>query len=124
MAIAGEPITWVASAFEYLGVAIIVVGFLVAAAISARRLWRRDYSAAYTDIRAVFGRAVLLGLEVLVAADIIRTVALAPSLQNLAVLAGLVLIRTFLSWSLTVEIDGRWPWQVGRTAEPSESEVV
>ena len=62
-------------------------------------------------MRATFGRSVLLGLEVLVAADIIRTVAVEPTIDNLLVLGLLVLIRTFLSWSLEVEIDGRWPWR-------------
>lgn len=57
------------------------------------------------------GRAILLGLELLVAADIINTVAIDPTLESLAVLAGIVLIRTFLSLSLEVEIEGRWPWQ-------------
>jgi hypothetical protein len=59
----------------------------------------------------VFGRSILLGLEFLVAADIIRTVAVQPSLENVAVLGLIVLIRTFLSFSLEVEIDGRWPWR-------------
>jgi uncharacterized membrane protein len=71
----------------------------------------------------VFGRSILLGLEFLVAADIIRTVAVQPSLQNVAVLGLIVLIRTFLSFSLEVEIDGRWPWRravLGRaTSSPS-----
>jgi len=74
---------------------------------------------AYRIVRTVFGRSILLGLEFLVAADIIRTVAVQPSLQNVAVLGLIVLIRTFLSFSLEVEIDGRWPWQpasLGRTA--------
>jgi hypothetical protein len=62
-------------------------------------------------VRTVFGRSILLGLEFLVAADIIRTVAAQPSLQNVAVLGLIVLIRTFLSFSLEVEIDGRWPWR-------------
>jgi uncharacterized membrane protein len=57
------------------------------------------------------GRTLLLGLEILVAADIIRTVALDPTLESVAVLGLLVLIRTFLSWSLVVEIEGRWPWR-------------
>jgi hypothetical protein len=59
----------------------------------------------------VFGRSILLGLEFLVAADIIRTVAVQPSLENVTVLGLIVLIRTFLSFSLEVEIDGRWPWR-------------
>jgi uncharacterized membrane protein len=61
-------------------------------------------------VRTVFGRSILLGLEFLVAADIIRTVAVQPSLQNVGVLGLIVLIRTFLSFSLEVEIDGSWPW--------------
>jgi uncharacterized membrane protein len=61
--------------------------------------------------RTDLGRSILLGLEFLVAADIIATVALKPTLESLAVLAGIVLIRTFLSFSLEVEIEGRWPWQ-------------
>jgi uncharacterized membrane protein len=73
----------------------------------------------YRVVRTVFGRSILLGLEFLVAADIIRTVAVQPSLQNVAVLGLIVLIRTFLSFSLEVEIDGRWPWRravLGRAA--------
>ncbi|EIM25625.1 Protein of unknown function (DUF1622) [Microvirga lotononidis] len=57
------------------------------------------------------GRAILLGLEFLVAADIINTVAIEPTIQSLLILGGIVLIRTFLSFSLEVEIEGRWPWE-------------
>lgn len=66
---------------------------------------------AYHAFKVRLGSALLLGLEILVAADIIRTVALEPSLNNVIVLGLLVLIRTFLSWSLVVEIEGRWPWE-------------
>ena len=72
--------------------------------------------------RATFGRSVLMGLEVLVAGDIIRTVAVDPTLENLLVLGLLVIIRTFLSWSLEVEIDGRWPWQAAQAAEKPPAE--
>jgi uncharacterized membrane protein len=61
--------------------------------------------------RQNLGRAILLGLELLVAGDIIKTVAVAPTLQNMIVLGAIVLIRTFLSFSLELEINGRWPWQ-------------
>jgi uncharacterized membrane protein len=61
------------------------------------------------------GRSLLLGLEFLVAADVVRTVALEPTLSNVAVLGLLVLVRTFLSWTLTVEIEGRWPWQAQKS---------
>lgn len=101
----------VASAFELVGVGIIVVGF-VAAIVRGAMLWPKSgANGAYVAIRSTFGRSILLGLEVLVAGDIIRTVALQPTLGNLAVLGLLVAIRTFLAWSLEVEIDGRWPWQ-------------
>ena len=100
-----------AAAFELLGVAIIIVGF-IASLIRGVMLWpQRGASGAYIAVRSTFGRSILLGLEVLVAGDIIRTVALQPTLENLTVLGLLVLIRTFLAWSLEVEIDGRWPWK-------------
>lgn len=65
----------------------------------------------YRAYRQSLGRAILLGLELLVAGDIIKTVAVAPTLQNMAVLGAIVVIRTFLSFSLELEINGRWPWQ-------------
>jgi len=65
----------------------------------------------YTTYKIRIGRSLLLGLEVLVAADIVKTIALDLTFTSLALLAGLVLIRTFLSWTLVLEIEGRWPWQ-------------
>src|SRR2546421_4989713 len=65
----------------------------------------------YDAYKIRIGRSLLLGLEVLVAADIVKTIALELTLMSLGVLAGLVLIRTFLSWTLVLEIEGRWPWQ-------------
>jgi uncharacterized membrane protein len=99
-------------ALEILGVTLIVIGAAISSAIFARQLLRA-FSAedAYQDFRRRLGRAILLGLEFLVAADIIRTVAVEPTFQSLGVLAVIVLIRTFLSFSLEVEINGRWPWQ-------------
>jgi uncharacterized membrane protein len=73
----------------------------------------------YKNYRHGVARALLLGLEILVAADVIRTVALEPSLENVIVLGLLVLIRTFLGWSLVVEIEERWPWQSVRRSESS-----
>lgn len=103
----------VVNLFEALGVAVIIGGFVLASWMSYRRS-RTNPEAAYETMRASFGRAVLLGLEILVAADIIRTVTVSLTLQSLLVLGALVAIRTFLSWSLEVEIDGRWPWQPRR----------
>ena len=92
------------------GVFVIVVGIVVATvrfAAAALRYWET----AFVAYRHGIGRSILLGLEFLVAADIINTVAIAPTLQNAATLALIVLIRTFLSLALEVELEGRWPWQ-------------
>lgn len=97
---------------ELLAVAIIVVSIGVATAFFLLRLRpQRSFADAYSEYKARLGRGLLLGLEILVAADVIRTVALEPNFQNVAVLALLVVVRTFLSWSLVVEIESRWPWQ-------------
>ena len=97
---------------EVGGIAIIVLGILGA---SIAVLWQvlrgRSGSEAFDLYRSNLGRAILLGLEFLVAADIINTVAIEPTLQSLLILGGIVLIRTFLSFSLEVEIEGRWPWE-------------
>jgi uncharacterized membrane protein len=110
-------------AIELVAVAIIVVGLgyaLVQCGIAFTNPSRRQ--SAYQRLRSLSARILLLGLELLVAADIVRTVALEPSLESVAVLGLLVVIRTFLSWSLIVEIEGRWPWQAtpGATGEPAD----
>ena len=110
----------IARGVEIIGIVTLVLG-LAAALVRAGLVLTSGQGGveeAYRIVRTVFGRSILLGLEFLVAADIIRTVAVQPSLQNVAVLGLIVLIRTFLSFSLEVEIDGRWPWQhavLGRT---------
>jgi uncharacterized membrane protein len=97
---------------EVVGVGAIVVGFLVAVGISIRAWTRtRDGARAFLTLRRSFGGVILLGLEILVAADLVKTVTSAPSLTDAAVLALIVLIRTVLSFSLQVEIDGVAPWR-------------
>ena len=100
-----------AHAAEVAGVAVILGGMLFAAAryalVAGAALER------YKRCRHDLGPAILLGLEILVAADIISTVTLTPTLDSVLVLGVIVLIRTFLSWSLALELDGRWPWQRG-----------
>jgi uncharacterized membrane protein len=107
----------VAKGFELLGVSVILVGLILASYQALVLVARHDAARAYVRWRSMFGRSVLLGLEVLVAGDIIRTVAVDPTLENLRVLGLLVVIRTFLSWSLEVEIDGRWPWQAAKARQ-------
>jgi uncharacterized membrane protein len=92
------------------GVAVTIVGALAATVVAGRRAFRRQPDT-YRRYRQQLGRSILLGLELLVAADIIRTVAVTPTVRSVIVLAGIVLIRTFLSFSLELEITGRWPWQ-------------
>ena len=104
-------IHWVTRAVEVIGIAIIVIGATAALVSFAWALARSgSKDKAVGNFRTDLGQAILLGLEFLVAADIINTVAIEPTLESLAVLAGIVLIRTFLSFSLEVEIEGRWPW--------------
>lgn len=97
-------------AIDAAGVFVIVIGLVIA---TGRFLYRApgDGEQSYRWFRQDLGRAILLGLEFLVAGDIIRTVAVSPTLENLYVLALIVLIRTVLSMTLQVEVDGRWPWQ-------------
>src|SRR5512133_1847419 len=107
-----ETMEQVARGVEVVGIATLVLGLVLALVQGARVLIAgQDAEEAYRLVRTVFGRSILLGLEFLVAADIIRTVAVDPSLKNVGVLGLIVLIRTFLSFSLDVEIDGRLPWR-------------
>ena len=97
---------------ELVGVSVLIAGAVLASAAFLVRLLRRmPFHASYDDLRVDLGRAILLGLEFLVIADIIGTVAVEPTLQNLGVLAVIVAIRTVLSFALELEVSGRWPWQ-------------
>jgi uncharacterized membrane protein len=106
-------IEWAALGIEILGALVIVAGVMRVAITrgTVRYLFRLDEPGAYDSYKHQMGRSLLLGLEFLVAGDVVRTVALEPTLNNVAVLGLLVLVRTFLGWSLAVEIEGRWPWQ-------------
>jgi uncharacterized membrane protein len=117
---AGETIlAWIeiaALAIEILAVVIIVVAILYATLryFLHAGLRPEKMESQYRELKIRLGKALLLGLEILVAADIVRTVALEATLASVAVLGLLVLIRTFLSWALVVEIEERWPWQPRR----------
>jgi uncharacterized membrane protein len=107
-----EVMEAVARGFEVIAAIVLAVG-LVASAVFAIRAWRRtgQGTTAYRVMRRSFGGVILLGLEILVAGDLLRTVAIAPTLENVAVLGLIVLIRTFLSFSLEIEIEGVPPWR-------------
>ncbi len=101
--------------FDGVGILVIILGVLVATVRGA--VYRRPGSDPYRQFRQDIGRGILLGLEFLVAADIIRTVAVTPTLEGVLVLGLIVVIRTFLSTALQVELEGRWPWQrAGKSA--------
>lgn len=108
--------TWIglgADAIDVIAV-VLIVGYIVFATLTwlGRSLLHRRFRIEHYDVfRAALGRALLLGLEILVAADIVRTAALEPDLRNFEALGMLVVVRTFLSWSIVVEVEGRWPWQ-------------
>jgi uncharacterized membrane protein len=104
-----------ATGVELLAVVIIVVVIFVGIILYLAKIATRQADkTTYNNFRHSVGQALLLGLEILVAADIIRTVVLEPTLANVLVLGLLVIIRTFLSWSLVLEIEERWPWQAAR----------
>jgi uncharacterized membrane protein len=111
-----QGIEVVALGIEVLAVTVIVVGIAYATLsyVFTRRPEQQRIQT-YARFRQRLGRVLLIGLEVLLAADIVRTVALEPTIASLLALGLLVVIRTFLSWSLEVEIEGRWPWQGSRT---------
>ncbi len=100
-----------AQLFEASGVSVMVVGAVVSVALVLRDARGPRQGNTYRQLRQYLGRSILLGLELLVAADIIRTVAESPTLRQVLILGLIVLIRTFLSFTLEMEIDRRWPWQ-------------
>ena len=105
----------VVQAIELVGVAIIAFGAAVTLGQFLLAMARRhDLADSVAALRTNLGRAILVGLEFLVAADIIHTVLVELNLENVAALAGIVIIRTLLSFSLEAEIEGRWPWQRGQ----------
>ncbi|WP_113700973.1 DUF1622 domain-containing protein [Nonomuraea lactucae] len=102
----------IGEALDFAGVVAIAAGTLIASVVFGLRWLRtRDVAEVYRLYRQGVGRAILLGLELLVAADIIRTVAVSPTFQSVGVLAVIVAVRTFLSFSLQVELEGRLPWR-------------
>ena len=115
-------IDWAALIVEVVAVVIIVLAiFTSLGRYFARSIFSSEKRNHYQNLKENLGRGLLLGLEMLVAADIIRTVALEATLESVLVLGLLVFIRTFLSWALVVEIEGHWPWNSSSRAETENS---
>jgi uncharacterized membrane protein len=109
---------WVSGGLEVFGVGVIGLAFFHAVARAIIQFFKGD-KAAFLNMKVYLGKALQLALEFLVAADIIQTVTIEVTREGLLTLGMLVVLRTMLSWSITVEIEGRWPWQAesGREAE-------
>ena len=120
-----QTISDVVKVVEAVGAGIMVLGGLGAFVVFVPRVLRRETPQPYEDLRRNLGRSILLGLEVLIVADIVRTIIVDPTLESVAVLGVIVVIRILLSFSLEVEIEGVWPWrrrQLGSRADPESSE--
>ncbi len=112
-----EVMETIARAFEGIGAIVLLGGFILSVVLAVRSLRSEgDGRSAYRVMRQSFGGAILLGLEVLVAADLLRTVAVAPTMENVVALGIIVIIRTVLSFSLDVEIEGVAPWRRAMTS--------
>ena len=98
-------------AISLFAVAVILVGFALASGRYALRFPEVAAAQNFSDFKISLGHALLLGLEILVLGDVIQTITVTPTLASLGVLAFLVVVRTVVSWTLTLEIEGRWPWQ-------------
>ena len=112
-----EWVELAAAGVESLAVAI-MVSFIVVGTVLGLIHFAKESLGAYTRYRVVLGRTLQIGLELLVAADIIRTVSTPLTVTNLMLLSGLVVVRTFLGWTLSVEIEGHWPWQMAKDSVP------
>lgn len=119
-----EVLELVVKGFEALGVAILVIGATVSVVSYAADLRRLDRRRAYERLRANLGRTILLGLEVLIVADIVLTVAIDLTIESAVTLGLIVLVRTFLSFSLEVELDGVVPWHRRRSSASETGAVV
>jgi uncharacterized membrane protein len=112
-----EVISLAGYAIEAVGVFVVVLGSCVSSVAFIRTFRQLPEGVAYRTYRRQLGRSIILGLEFLIAGDIIRTVVASDTLQNVAVLGLIILIRSFLSVTLHLEVEGRWPWQTEKHCE-------
>ena len=110
-----EALTMLARALEITGAGALALGFIIATLRCALRWLRHGRGPAVQGYRQSLGRVVLVGLEILVAATIIKTITLDPTAASMGMLAGMVAIRTMLGWAMVLEMSGRWPWQSARS---------
>lgn len=118
-----DAISFAGYAIEAIGVLIIVIGSLVSSILfisRARRQFHQDFG--YRSFRRQLGRSIILGLEFLIAGDIIRTVIVADTFENVAILGLIILIRSFLSVTLHLDVEGHWPWQTPGGESPTEQQ--
>ena len=113
---------WSSETLDIIAFAVILIAVVISTVVFIVRVWQSGFLANYREYRANLGRGILVGLELLIAADILKSVVVDPTLQGIAVLGGIVLIRTFLSISLDVEINGHWPWETTRLQQQVEAE--
>lgn len=118
-----EYARWSSMALEALSFAVILLAVAIATIHFLMRVSKDGFENNYKAYRANLGRGILIGLELLIAADILKSVVLDPTVESMIVLGGIVLIRTFLSISLDVEINGHWPWQTTRLAQEAAEDA-
>jgi uncharacterized membrane protein len=118
-----EWVEFAAQSLDNLAVGVMITFIVVGGVLALIRFVKKKDNA-YARYRVVLARTIQVGLELLVAADIIRTVSIPLTALNLALLSGLVVVRTFLGWTLTVEIEGRWPWQGNKETLPDRSQAA
>lgn len=118
-----ELINHIGEWVDLVGVLVLIMGMGIATVIFVKQLVRVGFHEAYEPYRNRLGRAILLGLEILVAADIVRTVAIQPTIENMIVLLLIVLIRTFLSFTLHAELEGHFPWQSAPRVSSTETKA-
>lgn len=104
-------------ALDVVAFVVILLAVAVSTAVFLTKVVRTGFLANYREYRANLGRGILIGLEILIAADILKSVVVDPTVEGIIVLGGIVAIRTFLSISLDVEINGHWPWQSTRLSQ-------
>jgi len=114
-----QVLVLVVRALEIAGASALIFGFIVASLYAVRRYFREGAKPALARYRRALGRVVMIGLEILVAATIIKTISLPPSAKGIALLAIMVAIRTVLGWTTALELYGHWPWQKARPSQPT-----